>query len=284
MLYEAFLLIPGNGLMTLLAGLDIQTTVYEERILTIHICLTLRSTRVTFFHGRIGVTVTGFPVFAGSHMVLKGRTEQLGPVDFLLALLIEELDIVGIRQLQESFLFLILLRVEPTFAIGPQCMTFLEVLGLDFFLQHSQLFQLQRVLHFQVILEIRRVIDEVIATHHAGFEALFDALHFLELIRLTECEECLEGLILQRLLIATDTARVDQLLESRHLFTLVRIHVFTLLQRMFGLLEVAAFHQFLQFQILCQLGRFLNLTPAFNARLQFTYCLLESIGREHFTG
>ena len=200
-------------------------------------------------------------------MILERRTEELGPVDTLFALLEEELDIVRISERQVTLLGLVFLGMLPALGICPKCVTLLEILSSRLFLERLHLTKLRRVLHAEVVLEIRRVVQPAVFHHNAGLEALLETLYLAELIRVAECEESLKLLILERLAVTADTAGRNQTLESQHLTTLVRIFVLTVHQRLFALLEIGTLHYFLEGVVLRQLRRFLNLAPSLDACL-----------------
>ena len=119
MLDESFFLIPCDRFLAFLARLDIHTSLYEERILTTVVRLALGGTRMTIFHCRIRIAVTGLPVLGRRHIIAEGRTEELRPVDFLLTRFEVELDIVRVSQSEIALLGFVLLRVLPTFGIRP---------------------------------------------------------------------------------------------------------------------------------------------------------------------
>ena len=97
---------------------------------------------MSVFHCGICIAIAGFPVFRRRHVVIEGRAEEFSPVDFLFAGLEVELDIRGVSQFKVTLLGLIFLGVLPALSVRPEGMTCLEVLGLDFLLEHRQLLQL----------------------------------------------------------------------------------------------------------------------------------------------
>ena len=282
MLCETSVLIPCYRFLALCAGLDIHTSLSEERVLTIVVSLQLRRTRMTIFHSRISISETGFPVLIGAHQILERRTEQLSPVYLLATLLEIELDIVRVSELVEALLFLVLLSTFPTLAVCPELITFLEVLGVDLFLQLGQLNQLLRVLHFHVVLVESGTEDHVVHSAFGLAHAVIGGI--LERLALTELQSGLESVATFRIVVHLDTQQRCQFIVCVHFTTFFGVFVLTVNELVAALLEVAAFYEFLQLKILRQLRRFLNLPIAFNTLLEVFNGLLIRIRREHFAG
>ena len=277
MLREAFLLIPCNRFLALRTCLEIHTSVHKEGVLTAVVSLMFAGTGVTVFGCRIGITETGLPVLARTHIVVESGTEQLSPVNLLLTPGVVELDIVRFRQLLVALQFPELLRVFPALRVRPKGMTLLEVIFVYFFLQLLQMLQIRRIEHLQIVLVIRGVIQLIVSTYLRIGQHFLDAFDLCEVLRLTEQEELLELLVLQRAAVTTDVGRVAKFLVLHHLTSFLRIFVLTVDEFGFRLLKLSTFYQFLEFKILRQFRGFLDKTIAFFTLLHVINELLECI-------
>ena len=282
MLGKSFLLVPCYGFLALLACLDIHASVHEEGVLSAVVRLSLGGAGVSVFHCRIGVAVSGFPVLGGRHVVVKGRTEELRPVDLLLALGVVELDILGVGEFVIPLLNLVLLGVLPAFGVRPEGVALLEVLGGGLFLQLGELLEFGRVEDLLVVLVERRAVDHVVHAALGGGDGV--VLAVLEGVAVAELEERLEILVLQRVLVAFHAERGVQTLERAHFAALVGVLVLAVDELVLTLLKVGTLHFLFEVQILCQFWRFLNCAPPSDAFLHFGNVFLERFGRAHFAG
>ena len=112
------------------------------------------------------------------------------------------------------------------------------------------MFQLRRVQHFLVVLVESRTVDHVVHPTLGSSHGV--VLFVLESIAVTELQEGLEGLAFLRVLVTLHAQGRRQTIERRHLTTLVRVPVLTVLQSVLLLLEIRTLNDLLELIVLRQ--------------------------------